>query len=273
MIESIEPLLLQALAPLKDRFVGLTLRAGPCEARGAGPGPALTVWARDLRHTPRGEPERGSPRLGARLVARASADAHVWFVGAAPEQLAEVLGPEGRALIRGEDFTGEASDGGALLRLRAAPSGPPIAWIRGGPARGCQSRGPCEVRLVIVATAAGASEADELTRAALGLGLPTLAGLAPLEWTSFPAALPPGAGVRARVDDPLLTIRGQTRRWLAGEPARAVVTTKLRLCGELELEVAIGAPEPAGVIAEVVGQFGGAAIKLAAGAANARTGG
>lgn len=272
MIEQLEPPLMTAFAPLADRFPGLTLHAGPGGSPGAGP--TLRAWARSLRHAPRDLAAQSSPQHAARVVLRSTGDPRAWLlVGSGQQDLAELLAPDGRALIRGEDWTIESVADGALLRLRAASSEPPIAWLRGPHARGFQSRGPCEIRLSIVAVAPRVADADAVARAALTLGLPVLAGLPPLEWSSFPAAPPPDSGVRARIDEPRVTVDRQTRRWVAADAGHAVVATHLTLHGELELEVAAQAPEPAGVIAQVVGQFGGAAITLAKAAARAGAGG
>lgn len=262
MFEQIESQMIEALAPLTDRFVGLTLRAGPHDPRGRGP--TLTAWVRGLRHTPRDRAERPSPRLGARLALQRTNDARTWLlVGGEGAELTELLASDGRALIRGEDWSAEPGEGGTLLRLRTAAAAPPLAWLRGPLARGFQARGPCAIALVIVAVAPRIHDADAMTRAALERGIPALAALPPLEWTSFPARPPIGVGVRARIDGPQVTLRRQVRRWVADDPAHAVVTTKLRIDGELELEVAVAAPGPDGVIARVVGHVDGAAITLA----------
>jgi len=96
------------------------------------------------------------------------------------------------------------------------PGVAPVVWVLGGLARGYQSRGACVVDLSIVATAGQAADADAWMGAALGLGLPVLAALPPLEapWGSFPEALPPGPGVRARMERAEVTLCGQVRRWV-----------------------------------------------------------
>lgn len=261
MIEQLEPPLMTAFAPLADRFPGLALHAGPGDT--TGPGPALRTWARDLRHTAPDPEAHASPQHAARTLLQSTGDPRTWrLVGA--DGPAELFAPDGRPLIRGEDWTVEPAADGALLRLRAASPGPPIAWLRGAAAHGLQTRGACRIRLSLIAAAARTSDADELTRAALARALPALLLLPPLEWSSFPAAPPPGPGVRVRIAGPRVTLDRQARRWIAADPGHAQVTTSLSLHGELELEVATRAPEPAGVIAEVIGQFAGAAISLAA---------
>lgn len=259
LVEPIETSLLGALAPLVARQPALVLGAGP----GAhdGPTPALVVCVHGLQHTPRDAPgaERQSPRLAARPSPQPADDARSWTIaGAQAHELAEVLTPD-RVLVRGEDWTAEPIADGALLRLRTAlpPGVAPVVWVFGALARGYQSRGTCVVELSIVATAGRVADADALMGAALCLGLPVLAALPPLEalWGSFPAALPPGPGVRVRMDRPEVTLCGQVRRWVPGAPGHAEVRSALTLTGELELTVAVGAPEPAGVIHHVVGQL------------------
>ncbi|MBL9106686.1 MAG: hypothetical protein JNL82_37540 [Myxococcales bacterium] len=260
MIEQLEPPLIAAFAPLTARFPGLALHAGP--GRDPGPGPSLRAWARDLRRS--AEPEApASPQQAAHAPLRPTADARAWLLVGAAEAPAELHAPDGRALARGDDWTAEPAPGGLLLRLRAASPAPPIATVRGAPARGLRSRGACEVRLVLIATATSGADADELARAALALALPVLAEPPALAWSSFPAAPPPGPGVRLRLAAPRLDLDRQRRRYVAAEPGHAQVTTRLTLHGELELEVATHTPEPTGRIDEVVGRLGGAAITLA----------
>ena len=266
MIEAIESLLLGALAPLCSGRPGLVLRAGPGAHEGVVP--ELVVCVHGLQHTPRDTPgtERHSPRLGARLRPRPGADARSWtLAGIEEHELGDVLAPD-RALIRGEDYTVEPTRGAALLRLRTAlPGGvAPVVWVLGALARGYQSRGACIVELSIVARADLAADADALMGAALVLGLPVLAALPPLEapWSSFPAALPPGPGVRARIERAEVTLRAQARRRVPGTPGHVEVKTTLALMGELELTVAVGAPEPSDVIAEVVGRLGDAPFSI-----------
>lgn len=266
MIEAIESLLLGALAPLCSGRPGLVLRAGPGAHEGVVP--ELVVCVHGLQHTPRDTPgaERQSPRLGARLRPQPGADPRSWTLAGFEEHaLGDVLA-QGRTLIRGEDYTVEPTRGAALLRLRTAlPDGmAPVVWVLGALARGYQSRGACVVELSIVARANLAADADALMGAALVLGLPVLAALPPLEapWSSFPAALPPGPGVRARIERAEVTLRAQARRRVPGTPGHVEVKTTLALMGELELTVAVGAPEPSDVIAEVVGRLGDAPFSI-----------
>ena len=249
-----------ALAPLAARFPGLALRTGPDPLQ--GPGPALVIWARRLRCTPPARDDATHPHLAARLTATPGPDTHTWLLAGVDEPaLHELHTADGQPLIRGDDFTAEPTPAGLRLRLRAATT--PIAWVRGPLARGLTTRAACTLKLSLIALAAVPLDADAITDAALQLALPTLTNLAPLERTSFPAALPPGPGVRLRIAALHIALANQQRRFIAGAPGHVAVTTTLKLHGELELEVAATAPEPAARITTIVGQFGGAALTLA----------
>lgn len=249
-----------ALAPLAARFPGLALRTGPGPLQ--GPGPALVIWARSLRCSPSARDESTTPHLAARLTPQPSSEPNTWLLANIDEPaLHELHTADGQPLIRGDDFTAEPTPAGLRLRLRAATT--PIAWIRGPLARGLTTRAACTLKLSLIAIAAAAIDADAITDAALQLALPALTNLAPLERTSFPAALPPGPGVRLRIAALELALTNQQRRFIAGAPGHVAVTTTLKLHGELELEVAAAAPEPAARITTIVGQFGGAALTLA----------
>lgn len=256
----IELQLQAALAPLAARFPGLALRTGPDPLQ--GPGPTLVLWARRLRCSPPARDESTHPHLAAHLTPQPSAEPNTWLLTGVDESaLIELHTADGHALIRGDDFTSEPTPAGLRLRLRATTT--PIAWVRGPLAHGLTSRAACTLKLSLIAIAAAAVDADALTDAALELALPTLTGLASLGRTSFPAALPPGPGVRLRIAALQLALSNQQRRFIAGAPGHVAVTTTLKLTGELELEVATTAPEPAERITTVVAQLGGAAFTIA----------
>lgn len=269
MIEVIEAMLFAALAPLPLRFPGLELRAGPGESPAQGM--SVAVWALGLQHVSRATSgaELASPRLSARLAPLPEDTPRNWVLEDVEEALlTEVLAPDGRALICGDDYTIEpAGQGRTRLRLRAPlPGGAaPVVWARGAWAQGFHSTGACIVELSLVALAERASEADAVMGTALCLVLPVLAGLPSVEapWGSFPQRLPPGAGLRARLLAPQISLREQSRRFVAGSPGQVRVESLLALTGTLSIEVATGPSEPGGVITAIVGTVDRATANIA----------
>jgi hypothetical protein len=154
-------------------------------------------------------------------------------------EITEVESPAGRLLSRGQDYQVD----GSTVRLYVAPAkgtGAVVATVRTGPAKGFHERRPCQLRLVLAAWAPKLEDADAMLDKALAVVLTHCSELGTLE----PEHLESDA-VRMRLLQPTVLLEGFERtrtqvrtRWAPRAAAH------LRVNAELELTVAVGAPEP-----------------------------
>lgn len=178
---------------------------------------------------------------------------HAWDAdGAATEfplpqgsgELAEVEAPPGRPRRRGDDVRVEAA---ALRFYRPPAAGQPgvRAMFLGTRAEGFFERRPGELRLVIAVRADTAAGLDAALATALAAALRASAALPTFEG-------PPAPGVRARLLRAAAALAGVTRRAeRRGQVDLPYGELALVVRGEVELLVALGAPEPQSVITAV----------------------
>lgn len=160
------------------------------------------------------------------------------------EELAEVEAPPGRLRARGDDFQ-RAPEGLRFYRA-PAPGSPGVrAMLFGSPTQGFVERRACEAQLVLSARADTVPALDGLVAGALAAALTACVAPPILED-------PPAAGVRTRLLRPIAALAGVTRRAEArGQVELPRADLEFALRGEVELIVALGAPEPTGIIKSV----------------------
>jgi hypothetical protein len=154
-------------------------------------------------------------------------------------EVTEVESPPGHSLSRGQDYQVD----GRTVRMFRPPAkgkGAVVATVRTGPARGFHERRPCQIRLTLAAWAPKLEDADALLDQALVVVLTRCAELGTLESEHLG-----DSGVRMRLRQPTVVLEGFERtrtqvrtRWAPRAAAH------LRVNAELELTVAVGAPEP-----------------------------
>jgi hypothetical protein len=156
-----------------------------------------------------------------------------------PGEVLEVESPPGHPRRREDDYRVE---GGTVrfYRAPAAGQGAVVATLRTGPAEGFHERRPCHGRLTLAAWAAELPRADELLERALAAVLVACVDLGTLEARHLEAS-----GVRMRLLAPVLALEAVERtRVEASRRLAPKAEARLRLRGQLELTVAVGAEQP-----------------------------
>jgi hypothetical protein len=157
----------------------------------------------------------------------------------------EVESPPGHPVRRGEDY---AVDGKTLRFYRppAAAATAVTATLRTGPATGFQERRPCTAQLSITTWGTDFPRTDHLLDQALSVVLATCVGLGTLEAQGLEA------GIRMRLLRPALVLEQIDRsQFKAGEKWAPRAVARLRLEADLELVVALGTPEPEGIMEKI----------------------
>lgn len=161
-------------------------------------------------------------------------------------ELVEVESPPGRPLSRGDDYMLE----GRTVRCYQPPAQAEVAvvaFLRGERAQGFLERRPCEISLVTRAWGREHGVADRLLSSALAAVQVASTGLGNLE-----DADSDGSGVRVRLLRPAMTLLGFSR---GAEPLHDTTffcaRAEFLIRGEFEQLVAVGEPEPTGIIREV----------------------
>lgn len=250
MLVTLEHYFHDALLPVLPAGVEVTTgpSLGPADA---GVSRLVEVSAVSLKLAPPLEEDLTAGREPAFLAGehRWSADGtQVDFVlpEGARGQVVEVESPPGRSLNRGDDYALEER----MVRLYQPPARAEVAvvaYLRGERAQGFLERRPCEISLVTRAWGSEHGAADALLSRALAAVQVASTGLGNLEDTESAAA-----GLRLRLLRPAMTLLGVSRgvEVLHDTPFfRAQAEFLLR--GVLEQLVAVGEPEPTGLIREV----------------------
>ncbi len=230
---------------------GVTVSTGPSAGPAAGVARLLEVVAPSLKLA---LPE--STDLTARREPAFQFGEHHWkasgkqrdFVlpASSAGQVVEVESPPGYPLRRGDDYEVE----GRTVRCYRPPAQADVAVVarlRGAPASGFLERAPCDIPLLLRAWSEEHGAADALLASALSTVLIAAAGMGNLE-----DAASDGAGVRIRLLRPTVVLLGMARgaeRLHEKQYFRAQAEFLIR--GELEQLVAVGTPQPTGVIREV----------------------
>lgn len=165
---------------------------------------------------------------------------------AAAGQVMEVESPPGYPLRRGDDYEVE----GRTVRCYRPPAQAEVAVVarlRGARASGFLERAACDIPLILRAWSEEHGAADTLLSRALSTVLIAAAALGNLDDSASD-----GAGVRIRLLRPSVVLVGLTRdAELRQEKHFFRAQAEFLIRGELEQLVAVGAPEPTGVIREV----------------------
>jgi hypothetical protein len=162
-------------------------------------------------------------------------------------EVAELESPPGRPLRAGDDYF---VDGRTVRLMRPPPAAPDnlVARLRGGPARGFVDRRRC-----VISLQADAWATDAAALAALSSRVHAALLAAAAEVPQLEAAPQDDLGVRVRLLRP-------TALWVASARAPATArdapflreTIEFQVRGELEQRVVLGAPEPVGIIEQIV---------------------
>ncbi|WP_002639392.1 hypothetical protein [Myxococcus hansupus] len=162
-------------------------------------------------------------------------------------QVVEVESPPGYPLRRGDDYEVE----GRTVRCYRPPAQADVAVVarlRGAHASGFLERAPCDIPLILRAWSEEHGAADALLSSALSTLLIAAATMGNLDDSASDEA-----GVRIRLLRPSVVLVGMTRgaELLHAKPFfRAQAEFLIR--GELEQLIVVGAPQPTGVIREVL---------------------
>lgn len=161
-------------------------------------------------------------------------------------QVVEVESPPGHPLRRGDDYLVE----GGTVRIYRPPAQADIAVVallRGERALGFLERCPCDIPLIIRAWSQQHGAADTLLSSALSAALIASSGMGNL---GDPASNE--SGVRIRLLRPSMVLVGLARgAELLHDKHFFRAQAEFLIRGELEQLVAVGAPEPTGIIREV----------------------
>lgn len=160
-------------------------------------------------------------------------------------ELMEVQSPPGRILAAGDAYLLD----GRTLRFFRAPPGKLIARTRGTRSAGYRERSEGRIDLELRVWAKDAEAIDTLLAKGLQAVLATFEALNVIDLTG----VPPSFGLR--LTRPRLGLAAIERRFDPAAPGWLLGVARCRLRGELELELALGAPEEEGRIAEVAIQL------------------
>lgn len=160
------------------------------------------------------------------------------------DEVAEVEAPPGRARTRGDDL--QIAPGALRFYRPPAPGTPGVrAMLLGSPTQGHVERRACEAQLLVTVRADTVAALDALLAGALAAALTACVAPPTLEE-------PLAAGVRARLLRPVAALSAISRRAeLRGQTELPRADLEFALRGDVELVVALGAPEPVSVIAAV----------------------
>ncbi|MCY1020989.1 hypothetical protein [Pyxidicoccus sp. MSG2] len=161
-------------------------------------------------------------------------------------QVVEVESPPGRPLRRGDDYLVE----GRTVRFYRPPAQADVAVVallRGASAPGFLERSPCDIPLIIRAWSQENGAADALLASALNAALIASSGMG-----NFDDPASDDSGVRIRLLRPSMVLVGLARgAELLHEKQFFRAQAEFLIRGELEQLVAVGEPEPTGIIREV----------------------
>ncbi|MFP2927661.1 hypothetical protein ACLESO_21190 [Pyxidicoccus sp. 3LG] len=161
-------------------------------------------------------------------------------------QVVEVESPPGHPLRRGDDYQVE----GRTVRLYRPPAQAEVAvvaFLRGASAAGFLERAPCDIPLIIRAWSQEHGVADKLLSSALSAALVASSDMGNLDDSASDES-----GVRIRLLRPSMVLVGLARgAELLHEKRFFRAQAELLIRGELEQLVAVGEPEPTGIIREV----------------------
>jgi hypothetical protein len=161
-------------------------------------------------------------------------------------QVVEVESPPGYPLRRGDEYTVE----GRTVRCYRPPAQADIAVVarlRGAPAAGFLERAPCDIPLVLRAWGQEHGAADRLLSSALSVVLIAASGMGNLDDSEAD-----DSGVRIRLLRPAVALTGLTRGAELLQDQRFFrAQAEFLIRGELEQLIAVGEPEPTGIIREV----------------------
>lgn len=249
MLSAIDELLRAALAAVFP--AGSEVTAGPSLPPLSAAMPRVSVCATALI---RCSPEKAEDSAEARdpaystqrftLNPTRSKPREVTLPDSAAGQVAEVQLSSGRLLRAGDGYTVE----GRTVRFYDAPAGAIAVQTRGAAVRGYREISPCQVDVELNAWAGDAAAADGLLTRALIAALARLAELDVIEL----ASVEEGSSIRVLKPVARLDFLGRAGETVAGA-AWTCSTARLALRGELEMMLALGAPEPAGVIERIDG--------------------
>ncbi len=244
MLQALEAHLLTAVDAALPAEV--TTVAGPWQPTGTG---AVVVHARTLTLKPPGEdPPTDDAAHGLAIVDWPS-DGNTLDFEIPNDQTGELLeveSPPGFTVRRGDAW--QLDDRTIRFYMAPASGAPGVrARLRGAPAKGYKRRKPCRVELSISAWADSMATADQRLDAALQTTLKELIQLPNLE-----------AGAVAGVQVWMRIL--QARAWLLSIERRVdpesdlfEARATLELRGDLDLLVAVGTPDPVGVIEKLAG--------------------
>ncbi|NOK17264.1 hypothetical protein [Corallococcus carmarthensis] len=161
-------------------------------------------------------------------------------------QVVEVESPPGYPLRRGDEYAVE----GRTVRFYRPPAQADVAVVarlRGAQASGFLERASCDIPLVLRAWSQEPGAADRLLSSALTPVLIAATGMGNLD-----NAASEDSGVRIRLLRPSVVLVGLTRgAELLQEKRFFRAQAEFLIRGELEQLIAVGAPEPTGIIREV----------------------
>jgi hypothetical protein len=161
-------------------------------------------------------------------------------------QVVEVEAPPGYPLRRGDDYMLE----GRTVRFYRPPAQADVAvvaFLRGERALGFLERSPCDISLVIRAWSQEQGASDKLLSSALSAVLIASSGMGNLDDSASDES-----GVRIRLLRPSMVLVGISRgAELLQEKQFFRAQAEFLIRGELEQLVAVGEPEPTGIIREV----------------------
>lgn len=249
MLDAIESLFYDALqAGLPP---GMPLSAGPSFGPTSPGQPLVALEAQTLTLSPPPSDDLTEIRSRARFSVQQRWDSNGTqqdFTLPEPVtgELVEVEAPLGHPMRPGDDYLLE----GRILRFFRAPAaGTPgvIARLNQGPAQGFVEPRRADVALRVRVWEQRAADADRLMRQVLPLML-----TASVEMPAIESWIEPETGVRARLKAPALTLMSLQREALTLEQKWFCVTADFLLRGQLELTVTLGAPQPEGLIEQLV---------------------
>jgi hypothetical protein len=161
-------------------------------------------------------------------------------------EVVEVESPPGRPLRRGDDYMLE----GRTVRFFRPPAQADVAvvaFLRGERAHGFLERRSCEITLVTRAWAREHGAADKLLSGALAAALVASVDLGNLDDSASDES-----GVRIRLLRPVMTLLGLSRGTeVFHETSFFRAQAEFLIRGQLEQLIAVGEPEPTGIIREV----------------------
>ncbi|MBE0623157.1 MAG: hypothetical protein IH605_21420 [Burkholderiales bacterium] len=250
MLGVIDELLREALVEALP--AGTDVFAGQAVPALTGAKPRVSVAATPLvRRVPEGADESADARDPAfftqryTVAAKAAAPRNVTLPASASGQVAEVQYPPGRLLRPGDGYATE----GRTVRFYRAPQGNVTVQTRGDRVRGYAEKHPCQVEIKLTCWAKVDGVSDTLTSAALAAVLARFAELDVIDLASG------DGGLSMRILKPIARISSLERAAEAvGKDTWTRCSIQLTLCGELELVMALGAPEPEGIIERIEGE-------------------